>query len=237
MCFNRSRILVPLVVAFVFTGCAARTSTGDQSNDAKPADTAASPAVQAAGAGASDTTGRFAEVGKPAPDFTLADTDGKTHRLSDYTGQGKVVVLEWFNPDCPFVQKQHKKTHNMIETKAMAAEMGVVWLAVNSNAAGKQGSGLDRNRQAKIEYAMDYPLLMDPDGAVGRLYRAKTTPEMYVIDAKGILIYQGAIDDNPSPFELGKVNYVKQALSEHAAGKPVSEAETKSYGCSVKYAS
>jgi len=229
MSFSRSRILVPLVVAFVLGGCAARESTGDQATGAGP------PAAR--NAGASDTTGRFAEVGKPAPDFTLTDTEGKTHRLGDYTAQGKVVVLEWFNPDCPFVQKQHKKTHNMIETEAMAAKMGVVWLAVNSNAPGKQGSGLERNREAKAEYAMDYPLLMDPDGAVGRLYRAKTTPEMYVIDAEGNLIYQGAIDNNPSPFELGTVNYVKQALNEHAAGKPVSEAETKSYGCSVKYPS
>ena len=232
---HRIRILAACAGLAVFTlisGCTGNQAAGDR--NAGAGQTTANPESAVA---ASDTPLQVAQVGKPAPDFTLTDTEGKTHRLSDYTAQGKVVILEWFNPDCPFVQKQHKRTHNMIETQAMAAKMGVVWLAVNSNAPGKQGSGLERNRKAKDEYEMDYPILMDEDGRVGRLYRAKTTPQMFLIDAEGILLYDGAIDNDPSPDKLGTVNYVKQALTEHAAGKAISEAETKSYGCSVKYAS
>jgi peroxiredoxin len=243
MIITRFRVFIPIAAFILLLGCAARENAGDRETRAASATDrnagaqAENTAARTADTPASDAPLRVARVGKPAPDFTLADTEGKIHRLSDYTTRGKVVVLEWFNPDCPFVQKQHKRTRNMIETQAMAAKLGVVWLAVNSNAPGKQGSGLERNRRAKREYHMEYPLLMDEDGHVGRLYRAKTTPEMYLIDANGILVYQGAIDNNPSPDKLGTVNYVKQALSEHAAGKPISDAETKSYGCSVKYAS
>ena len=177
-----------------------------------------------------------AEVGKPAPDFTLNDTDGKPVNLASF--KGKTVVLEWFNPDCPFV----KHAHGQGALKSMAArhtKKGVVWLAVNSGAQGKQGHGVARNAQAKKEYALDHPVLIDEDGKVGRAYGARTTPHMYVVDAKGMLVYAGAIDNAP----LGEtdkskpINYVENALEALGAGKKVDPAQTKSYGCSVKYGS
>jgi peroxiredoxin len=183
--------------------------------------------------------GTGAKVGETAPDFTLTDLDGKEHHLADYTKEKKVVVLEWFNPDCPFVVKHHLLTHNMNATYAGAAEHDVVWLAVNSGAPGKQGTGLERNKKAVEEFAIAYPLLLDEDGTVGKLYGAKTTPHMFIIDKDGTLVYAGAIDNapNPDPKQLGDVNYVNKALEQCLAGKPVDKATTKSYGCSVKYAS
>lgn len=177
-----------------------------------------------------------ARIGQPAPDFTLKDTEGNEYHLADFTKEGKPVVLEWFNPDCPFVQKHHKLTRNMADTYAVAKANGVVWLAINSGAKGKQGSGVERNREAKKAYEIAYPILLDEDGTVGRLYGAKTTPDMFVIDPKGILVYSGAIDDAPNTTALGKTNYVKHALHLMLSNKPVEVAETKSYGCSVKYA-
>jgi len=182
-----------------------------------------------------------AEVGKPAPDFTLTDTDGQKYSLSDYTGKstGKgngIVVLEWFNPDCPFIKKHHDKYKTMNELEAKYADEGVVWLAINSGAPGKEGAGLERNQKAREDYAMVYPVLIDEDGKVGRMYGAKTTPHMYVIDAEGILLYEGAIDDNRDVYKLGETNYVGVALTAILAGEDVADAETRPYGCSVKYA-
>jgi len=175
-----------------------------------------------------------AEVGKPAPDFTLPDTDGKPVKLAAL--RGKTVVLEWFNPDCPFVKHAHGKG----ELLAMAArhtKKGVVWLAINSGAPGKQGHGVERNAKARKEYALDHPVLIDENGKVGRAYGAKTTPQMFVIDAKGTVVYAGAIDNAP----LGEIgggkahNYVEGALESLGQGKKIDPDKTKSYGCSVKY--
>jgi peroxiredoxin len=176
------------------------------------------------------------EIGGPAPDFTLTDTEGHKHTLSALTGQGQIVVLEWFNPDCPFIKKHHVLHSTMIDLEKKLRDRKVTWLAINSGAPGKQGNGLEHNRQAKKDYHIDYPLLLDEDGRVGRMYGAKTTPHMFVIAADGTLIYEGAIDDNRSPLELGKINYVEQALQQHLAGKKVETPVTASYGCSVKYA-
>jgi peroxiredoxin len=178
-----------------------------------------------------------AKVGETAPDFVLTDLDGTEHHLADYVKEKKAVVLEWFNPDCPFVQKHHLNTRSMAETCANAAEHEVVWLAINSNAPGKQGSGLERNRKAVEEFKIAYPVLLDEDGTVGKRYGAKTTPHMFIIDKDGILVYAGAIDNAPNPKDLGDVNYVNKALGECMAGKGVETAQTKAYGCSVKYAS
>ena len=175
-----------------------------------------------------------ASVGNAAPNFTLTDLEGNEHTLADYTAEGKVVVLEWFNPDCPFVKKHHEANKSMYETYQFANEHDVVWLAINSGKPGKQGAGMDRNKRAAKEYGIEYPVLLDESGDVGRSYAARTTPHMYVIDEEGTLIYAGAIDNNPR-FDLGEVNYVKQALTEHAEGKTISVSETKSYGCAVKY--
>lgn len=177
------------------------------------------------------------EVGKPAPDFTLQDISGKKHELSDY--KGKYVVLEWVNFGCPFVKK-HYGSENMQKLQKEFAEKGVVWLSICSSAPGKQGNETPEAAQKGIsEYgwaASAY--LVDRDGKVGKLYNAKTTPEMFVVNPEGKLIYAGAIDDKPTPDPStvnGSNNYVKAALTEAKAGKPVSVSATKPYGCSVKY--
>lgn len=205
-----------------------------------PAENAESamPAAKTEGAAAEATSKASAtlEIGKPAPDFTLTDTGGKKHTLSDYTKQGKVVVLEWFNPDCPFSKKHHVAFHTMRDLSTKLREKKVVWLAINSGAPGKQGAGLERNVKAKKDYGIEYPILLDEAGDVGRAYGAKTTPHMFVISKEGNLVYKGAIDDNTSPTTMGEKVYVRAAVDELLAGKTVTTAETKSYGCSVKYA-
>jgi peroxiredoxin len=190
----------------------------------------ASPACATEPAAA--TVAAAAHIGAPAPDFDLTAVDGKHVKLSDL--RGKIVVLEWFNPGCPFVQQSHGPG-GVLEGLA-AKHPEVTWLAINSGAPGKEGSGRDVNATAAGGWKMDYPILLDEAGAAGRAYGAKSTPQMAIIDASGALVYAGAIDNAP----LGKVtgthtNYVEKALAEIAAGKPVSTPETKSYGCSVKY--
>ncbi len=167
-------------------------------------------------------------VGSAAPNFTGTDSHGKNHSLTDF--KGKFVVLEWFNPDCPFVKAQYDPKH-MQELQKLFTKKGVVWLSVDSSAPGKQGhlTGDQANAVLKEKGASPTALLLDPEGKIGRLYGAKTTPHMFVIDPSGKLIYAGAIDD-----KQGK-NYVRAALEEALAGKPVSVAATQPYGCSVKY--
>lgn len=176
-------------------------------------------------------------VGGPAPEFTLTDIEGEQHSLSDYEGQ--YVVLEWYNPDCPFVVK-HYQSHNMQDLQELYTSEDVAWLMVNTGAPGKQGVYSPEEFASILEEQGAYAtaLLLDQDGAVGRLYGAQTTPHMYVIDPEGTLIYQGAIDDTPSVDVSdipNSINYVAQALDESMQGEPVSMAQTKSYGCSVKY--
>ena len=177
------------------------------------------------------------EAGKPAPDFTLKDTAGKEVKLSDY--KGKFVVLEWTNFGCPFVKK-HYGSHNMQNLQKEFTDKGVVWLSICSSAPGKQGnmSPADAAAAAKAAGVAATEYLIDEDGKVGNLYGARTTPEMFVVDPKGDVVYMGAIDDRPSPDPAsleGATNYVKTALTEAMAGKPVTTPVTKSYGCSVKY--
>lgn len=174
--------------------------------------------------------------GAKAPDFTLTDTNGQDHTLSTYLAQGKTVVLEWFNPDCPFIVKHHKHHRTMDETFARFGDLGLVWLAINSGAPGLQGHGLERNLKAHEEFAMTFPILLDAAGQVGKLYGAKTSPHMFVITPDGTVVYNGAIDDDRSAMQLGKTNHVADALAALAAGEPVAVAETRPYGCSVKYA-
>jgi alkyl hydroperoxide reductase subunit AhpC len=187
--------------------------------------------------GASDIAEAASLVGKPAPDFTLADSNGKSHSLNDY--KGKVVVLEWFNHGCPFVVK-HYDSGNMPKLQKEYTAKGVIWLSICSSAPGKQGygSGAEQNAKAKQVGAAPTAILIDADGKVGRLYGARSTPAMYVITKKGTLAYAGAIDDKPTtdPADIkGAKNYVKEALDEVLNGKTVATS-TKSYGCSVKYA-
>lgn len=178
-----------------------------------------------------------AVAGKPAPAFSLQDSKGKKHALSDY--KGKLVVLEWVNYGCPFVKK-HYESQNMQKLQKNYTGKGVIWLSINSSATGKQGSMTpdEVNKALKEKGAAPTAYLLDVDGTVGRAYGAKTTPHMFVIDQKGVLVYSGAIDDKVST-EISDVsgakNYVAAALDEALAGKPISVASTKSYGCSVKY--
>ncbi len=176
-------------------------------------------------------------VGQPAPNFTLSDTLGKIYSLADF--KGKNVVLEWFNYDCPFVAKQYD-SGSMQKLQETYTGKGIVWLAINSSAPGKEGnySPDQLNKMAKSKKANPTAILLDSDGTVGRLYAAQTTPHMFIIDAAGNLVYQGAIDDIPSTdvTDIEKShNYVRMALDEILAGKPVTTSATKSYGCSVKY--
>ncbi len=175
-------------------------------------------------------------VGKPAPNFKLADANGKAVTLSDF--RGKTVVLEWHNPGCPFVKKHYGG--NMQKTQAAAAKDGVVWLTINSGAPGKQGhmSGAEAKALVAKVGAKPAAYLLDPRGVVGKVYDAKTTPHMYVIDKAGTLVYAGGIDDKPTANVAdiaGARNHVLAALSELKAGKAVSVAASRPYGCSVKY--
>lgn len=177
------------------------------------------------------------EVGQPAPDFTLKDGAGKSVSLADF--KGKTVVLEWFNYGCPFVKK-HYGSGSMQKLQQQATGDGVVWLSIASSAPGKQGYLAPGEAAAKqAELGMhSTALLLDPDGAVGHLYEARTTPDMFVINKDGVLVYKGAIDDQPTPDPAslaGAKNYVAAALTNLKAGQPVETAQTKSYGCSVKY--
>lgn len=178
-----------------------------------------------------------AAVGAPAPDFTLTDTDGLEHQLSRYLAERKLVVLEWFNPDCPFVRRHHERDRTMALLLERYGGQGVVGLAINSGAPGKQGAGLERNLQAKQDYGIDYPILLDTTGRVGRTYGAKTTPHMFVIRADGVLIYAGAIDDDSrGETDLTqRRNYVGEAIEAGLKGKAPRTAQTIAYGCTVKY--
>jgi peroxiredoxin len=237
-------VLLIAVCAVLSLACSKPSAPGASAPEPTPAP--ATPAAEPPAAQAAPAVLTPAELGKPAPDFTLTDTDGKSHTLSAL--KGKTVVLEWFNPDCPFV----KFAHGQGELKTMATKvMGeqLIWLSINSGAPGKQGHGVDRNREAKGEYAMQNPILLDESGAVGKSYGAQKTPHLFVVDKLGTLIYRGAIDNAP----IGKVdlerprlpdskegqlvNYVSAAIEDVNAQRALRLADTPAYGCSVKYES
>ena len=175
-----------------------------------------------------------AALGAPAPAFSLSDTAGETVSLSDF--KGKVVAIEWFNPDCPYIVSAHKGGPLEAMPKAWD-EKGVVWLTINSNAAGQQGHGAERNAKAKEEYGLPRAVLLDESGAVGKAYGAKTTPHMFLVDAAGTLVYRGGLDNAPrgkAP-KSGMQAFFADALEAVTAGQPVKTADTRAYGCSVKY--
>ncbi len=177
------------------------------------------------------------QLGQPAPDFTLSDQSGKPVKLSD--AKGKLVVLEWFNKGCPFVRK-HYDSKNMQGLQKKYAKKGVVWYTVTTGKKGKEGhmTPAEAAAQMKSEGMGSKAILLDESGDVGRLYSAKTTPHMFVVDKKGALIYMGGIDDtaSPDPADIkGSKNFVAAALDEALAGKPVSTPSAPPYGCSVKY--
>src|ERR1700704_3067972 len=176
-------------------------------------------------------------VGTTAPDFSLTDSKGKTQTVSQY--KGKYVVLEWFNPDCPFVKK-HYGSGNMQKLQAEFTGKGVVWLSIDSSAPGLEGNLTAEQAEKKMTEwkTKQTALVLDPDGKAGRAYAAKNTPHMFVINPEGKIVYEGAIDSKatPNPSDIASsTNCVKGALEESLAGKTVSNANTKPYGCSVKY--
>ncbi len=178
-------------------------------------------------------------IGENAPSFTLTDSSGVKHSLSDY--KGKYVVLEWTNPGCPFVKK-HYESGNMEKLQAEYTKKGVVWLTIDSSAPAEQGflEGDDAKKAKLDQYKDSTELLLDPTGEVGHEYHATNTPDMYIISPEGKLLYEGAIDSIASAdqADISKAtNYVKTNLDAALDGKPVSDAVTKAYGCSVKYQS
>ena len=229
-------VLTSTLFSVSFVACSKSGGPSPSRDPATP--TSAAQPIQPAAAGASPLEAMIpASPGRPAPDFELADLEGKTVHLRDF--KGKTVVLEWFNPGCPFVQKSHTKGSLALAADHAMAK-GVVWLAINSAAEGRQGSGVDANRAGASALRMKYPVLLDSTGKVGKAYGASNTPHMFVVNPGGILVYKGAIDNSPdgegeSPTGGKLVNYVDAALAALAAGKPPDVAETKAYGCSVKY--
>lgn len=182
-------------------------------------------------------TALAARVGDPAPDFTATDSNGKTHHLADY--KGKYVVLEWHNQGCPYTRK-HYASGNMQRLQKEWTAKGVMWFTVISSAPGTQGyvTATEENEYLQKMNAVPTAVLLDPDGNLGHLYAAKTTPHMFIIDPSGALIYNGAIDDHPTTDQAdipNSKNYVSTALQDAMAGKKISDPATRPYGCSVKY--
>src|SRR3954470_3961993 len=176
-------------------------------------------------------------VGSTAPDFALKDTKGQSHSLSQY--KGKYVVLEWFNPECPFVKK-HYGSDNMQKVQEEFTKKGVVWLSIDSSAPGLEGNLTADQANAKMTEwkTKQTALVLDPDGKAGRSYGAKNTPHMFVINPEGKIVYEGAIDSKatPNPADITTAtNYVKVALDEALAGKTVTTPNSRPYGFSVKY--
>lgn len=184
------------------------------------------------------TSALAARVGEPAPNFTALDSNGKSHALSAY--HGKFVVLEWHNQGCPYTQK-HYTSGNMEHLQKEWTQKGVVWLTVISSAPGTQGyvTADAENDYMRRMNAKPTAALLDPNGDLGHLYGAKTTPHMFIINPDGVLIYDGAIDDKPTPDPADITtahNHVSEALAEAMSGKPVTTPTSRPYGCSVKYA-
>src|SRR5256886_14386344 len=178
-------------------------------------------------------------LGSNAPDFSLTDAKGATHSLSQY--KGKYVVLEWFNPECPFVKK-HYGSDNMQKLQGEYTGKGVAWLTIDSNAPGTEGNITGEQAQKIMAQwkTKQTALLLDPESKIAKLYGAKNTPNMVIINPEGKIVYEGAIDSkaSPNPADIpASTNYVKSALDESLGGKPVSNPQTKPYGCSVKYKS
>lgn len=214
---RKAPLLAIVALAVAGIGCANGIEpTSSAASSSAPSPTAASPAAVAA-------------VGTPAPVFTLEDQTGKKVSLSDFAG--KVVVLEWLNPECPYVQR-HGNAKTMETLAEKYAAKNVVWLGVNSTSSATH----DANAKWISQHSLSYPILDDHNGEVGRSYGAKTTPHMYVIDTTGKLVYAGGIDDDPGGSKgSGALNYVDKALDEVTSGKAVTVSQSKPYGCGVKY--
>jgi hypothetical protein len=177
------------------------------------------------------------ETGRPAPNFSVEDSKGRQHTLAAY--KGKTVVLEWTNHECPYTVK-HYATGNMQALQKAATDSGVIWLTLVSSRPGTQGhvNGLEADKLTEDRNAHPTAVLLDANGDVGRLYGARVTPHMFVIDPAGMLVYMGAIDDQPTANHAsvkGARSYVREALDAVAQGRPIALASTRPYGCTIKY--
>lgn len=177
------------------------------------------------------------DLGKPAPDFSAADTTGKTVKLADF--KGKLVILEWSNHQCPYVRK-HYGAGNMQKTQEAARALGVTWITIISSAPGEQGhvNAAEANKLTTERNAKPHHVVLDPKGQIGRLYSARVTPHMFLIGADGKLLYKGAIDSIRSSRQsdiANAKNYVTAALGEIKAGKPIADTDTVAYGCTIHY--
>lgn len=234
---KRSKILASVALLAVIALAAVAFFDAPEVNSNASADAPSTKAASAEATSADDAAPP--EVGKTAPDFTLKGTDGETYTLSDLRGQH--VVLEWLNFGCPYVGKYYD-SGKMQELQKKYTDKGVKWLAVVSSAPGKQGYYPPEEMNAKnAEYGGNQTaILMDSEGKVGKMYGAKTTPHMYVINPEGTLIYKGGIDDKPTTDQADlapATNYVVQALDASMNGNEVETKKARPYGCSVKYAS
>lgn len=185
----------------------------------------------------SEVSAKSAKVDQPAPGFSLMDSNGKKHSLSDF--KGKWVVLEWVNFGCPFVRK-HYDSNNMQNLQKAYTDRGIVWLSICSSASGKQGhyEGEELTSQIKEEGSHATAYLIDEEGTVGKMYEAKTTPHMFIVNPEGVLVYAGGIDNIASSDKddiKNATNYVKETLDAGLAGKEIAVKGSKPYGCSVKY--
>jgi len=216
---NMNKISILALASLVLAGAAFATQVAGKQEPAK------APEVKKEAAAA--------ELGKAAPAFTLKDLAGKDVSLADY--KGKIVVLEWFQPGCPYCQKGYDEGGNCRTTAERLSKDGVVYLLVNSSNADDANAKIDANVEFFKSRKISHTVLMDTDGRVGHAYGAKSTPHCFVIDTKGNLAYRGAIDNALEKDAKEKVNYVANAVAELKAGKAVTKAETRSYGCGVKY--
>ena len=233
-----------LCLTFALLLAAAGCKKSEESKDPAPkaatgaaTATGAAPATAAPPADPPKPAPSSPVLGKPAPDFTLEALDGTKVSLASF--KGKTVVLEWFNPKCPFVVSSHTKG-SLVATAKKHTDAGVVWLAINSGAPGKQGHEPAENQAAVQAWSLAHPVLRDPTGEIGKAYGATNTPNMFVIDPAGTVVYAGAIDNSPdgegqSPAGGTLINHVDAALADLAAGRPVATPLTRPYGCSVKY--
>ena len=219
--------------AFACGTCGCKTKKASPSKDAP---TQAAPTKEMPVA----TAPKKAVVGQVAPGFELTDLDGKTHKLSDYAG--KIVILEWYNPDCPFSgkasgQSVHKRgTVKRTQEMAKKANSEVVYMLINSTSNAPKDAVIKRSKESKGQWELTSPILIDHGGAVGRMYQARTTPHMYVIDGKGVLVYQGAYTDDRRGGEgEEETNYVVNAVMAASSDKAPEPANTKPWGCGVKY--
>ena len=241
-------VVAGLVVALALAGVACESQNGANQEDDEAEAVQAQKSDEApesgenegekAGAAAKDETSAGAEgdeapekavVGKPAPDFTLTDTSGEEHTLSDY--EGEIVVLEWTNKKCPYVQRHYKEETMTSTLDELGGSESVKWFAIDSS----HFATAEASKKWKQKYEAPYPFLIDDEGEVGRTYGAKTTPHMYVIDKEGVLRYKGAIDNDKRGRKENPTNYVLKAVKALQNGKSIEKPSTKPYGCSVKY--